>query len=51
MALAWTLRLPAVTSALIGASRPEQIKENVASLNRSDFSPEELAKIDSIVGP
>jgi L-glyceraldehyde 3-phosphate reductase len=51
MALAWTLRSPAVTSALIGASRPEQIKENVASLNRGDFSPEELAKIDSIVAP
>ena len=50
MALAWTLRLPGVTSALIGASRPGQIKENVAALERSELSAEELAKIDSIVG-
>jgi L-glyceraldehyde 3-phosphate reductase len=50
MALAWTLRLPTVTSALIGASRPQQTKENVAALDRAEFSAEELAKIDSIVG-
>ena len=46
MALAWVLRDPRVTSALIGASRPEQIKENVAALSRLDFSAEELAAID-----
>ncbi len=46
MALAWTLRDPRVTSALIGASRPEQIIENVAALNNLAFSAEELAAID-----
>ena len=46
MALAWTLRDPRVTSALIGASRPEQIVENVAALNNLAFSVEELAEID-----
>jgi L-glyceraldehyde 3-phosphate reductase len=49
MALAWVLRKPAVTSALIGASRPEQIKENVAAMNAADFSEEELKKIDGIL--
>ena len=46
MALAWTLRDPRVTSALIGASRPEQIIENVGALNNLRFSAEELAQID-----
>lgn len=46
LALAWVLRDPRVTSALIGASRPEQIVENVAALERLDFSAEELAEID-----
>ncbi|SDH85115.1 L-glyceraldehyde 3-phosphate reductase [Pseudomonas panipatensis] len=46
LALAWTLRDPRVTSALIGASRPEQIVENVAALDNLDFSAEELAEID-----
>ena len=46
LALAWTLRDPRVTSALIGASRPEQIIENVAALDRLDFTAEELAEID-----
>ena len=49
MALVWTLRKPAVTSALIGASKPEQIKENVAALNNAAFSAEELAAIDANV--
>ncbi len=48
MALAWTLRLPAVTSALIGASRVEQIEENVGALENPDFSAEELAAIDAL---
>jgi L-glyceraldehyde 3-phosphate reductase len=48
MALAWVLRFPAVTSALIGASTPEQIAENVASVHRADFSADELAAIDAI---
>ncbi len=46
LALAWTLRDPRVTSALIGASRPEQIIENVGALSNLAFSAEELALID-----
>ena len=46
LALAWTLRDTRVTSALIGASRPEQIVENVGALNNLVFSAEELALID-----
>ena len=46
MALAWVLRHPQVTSALIGASRISQLEENFAALSRLDFSPEELAEID-----
>ncbi len=49
MALAWVLRKPEITSALIGASRVEQIDQNVAALNNLSFTPEELAKIDSIL--
>jgi len=46
MALAWVLRDPRVTSTLIGASSPEQIRENVAVLAGLDFSADELAEID-----
>jgi L-glyceraldehyde 3-phosphate reductase len=46
MALAWTLRDPRVTSTLIGASSVEQLEDNVASLDRLDFTDEELAEID-----
>ncbi|KTC38975.1 L-glyceraldehyde 3-phosphate reductase, partial [Pseudomonas putida] len=46
LALAWTLRDSRVTSALIGASRPEQIIENVGALDNLSFSAEELAEID-----
>jgi L-glyceraldehyde 3-phosphate reductase len=46
LALAWTLRDRRVTSALIGASRPEQIIENVGALDNLSFSAEELAEID-----
>jgi L-glyceraldehyde 3-phosphate reductase len=46
MALAWCLRDPRVTSVLIGASRPEQIVENVAALGRLEFGADELAAID-----
>jgi L-glyceraldehyde 3-phosphate reductase len=49
MALAWTLRQPAMTSALVGASRPEQIEENVAALDNLAFTEEELAAIDSVL--
>jgi len=47
MALAWALRFPAVTSALIGASRAEQVRENVAGLKNLQFSEAELASIDA----
>ncbi|MBB2927178.1 L-glyceraldehyde 3-phosphate reductase [Paraburkholderia silvatlantica] len=46
MAIAWTLRGGRVTSALIGASRAEQVRENVAALKNLAFSTEELAEID-----
>ncbi len=46
MAVAWVLRQPSVTSALIGASRPEQITELVGALKNLAFSADELAAID-----
>ena len=46
MALAWTLRHPAVTSTLIGASSVERLEQNVAALDGPTFSPEELRHID-----
>ena len=46
MALAWVLRNGRVTSALIGASRAEQVRENVGALKNLEFSSEELAEID-----
>ncbi len=50
LALAWVLRHPGMTSALIGASRIEQIEDAVGALKRLDFSAEELSSIDSILG-
>ena len=47
LALQWSLRDPAVTSALIGASRPEQITENIAALDFPELTAEELAQIDA----
>ena len=47
MALKWILRDGIVTSVLIGASRPEQILENLKVLNSASFSEEELKKIDA----
>jgi L-glyceraldehyde 3-phosphate reductase len=46
MAIAWTLRDPRVTSALIGASSVEQLEQNVAATERLDFDDDELAEID-----
>lgn len=46
MALAWVLRNGRVTSALIGASRAEQVRENVGALKNLAFSAEEIAEID-----
>ena len=50
LALQWVLRDSVVTSALIGASRPQQIIENVEALNGPAFTEEELKLIDEIVG-
>jgi len=47
--VAWILRHPGMTSALIGASKVSQIEEIVAGLNNLDFSAEELAKIEEIL--
>jgi L-glyceraldehyde 3-phosphate reductase len=49
MALAWVLRDSRMTSALIGASRVEQIEQNVAALANLEFSAGELARIDAIL--
>jgi L-glyceraldehyde 3-phosphate reductase len=49
LALAWVLSDSRVTSALMGASRVEQIEEAVAALAHADFSAGELAKIDQAV--
>ncbi len=49
MALQWVLRDAVVTSALIGASRPEQILENVDAINAAPLTLEELRKIDEIL--
>ncbi len=49
MALAWVLRDSAVTSALIGASKLDQLEQNLAALSNLQFSDEELRRIDAIV--
>lgn len=46
MAIAWTLRDPRVTSALVGVSSVEQLDDNLRTLDNLEFSPEELAEID-----
>ena len=46
MAVAWILRDPRVTSALVGASSVEQLEANVAALDNLDFTPDELEEID-----
>lgn len=50
LALAWVLNNDAVTSAIIGASRPEQIENSVAALDNLDFTEEELNTIEGILG-
>ena len=49
MALAWVLRHPASTSALIGASSVQQVEENVATVENLDFSADELQAIEDIL--
>lgn len=48
MALSWILKDDEVCSVLIGASRPEQITENIGIISKTEFSEEELKKIDEI---
>ena len=50
LALAWVLRDPRMTSVIIGASKPQQVTDAVGSLAHAQFSPDELAKIDAILG-
>jgi len=50
MALQWVLRDGVVTSALIGASKPEQITENAKALDAPALTEEELREIDEILG-
>jgi len=49
MALAWVLRLPEVTSALIGSSKVEQIEDAVQTVNHLEFSTDELVQIETIL--
>jgi L-glyceraldehyde 3-phosphate reductase len=49
LALAWVLREPAITTVLIGASRPAQLEENLATLENSALSSSELAEIERIL--
>jgi L-glyceraldehyde 3-phosphate reductase len=49
MAIAWVLRHPVMTSALVGASRADHIESAVGALDRLDFTADELAAIDGIL--
>ncbi|MRN55943.1 L-glyceraldehyde 3-phosphate reductase [Paenibacillus monticola] len=49
LSLAWTLRGGKITSALIGASRVSQIEENIAALTHTEFTQEELERIETIL--
>jgi len=50
MAIAWVLRHPQMTSALVGASKVSQVEDDVAALKNLKFSPEELKEIDQVLG-
>lgn len=50
MAVAWVLRHPSVTSALVGASRVQQVEDNVAAIDRLTFADEELEAIERVLG-
>ena len=49
MAIAWILHNPAITTVLIGASRPEQIRDNVKALDNLEFTEDEISRIESIL--
>lgn len=48
MALSWVLKDGAVTSVLVGASKPEQVLDNIKAIENTQFTEEELKKIDSV---
>ena len=48
MALSWLLSKDEVTSVLIGASRPSQILDNIKAIENTDFTEDELRKIEQI---
>lgn len=50
MAIAWLLRWPVVTSVLVGGSKVKQIEDNIAALDNTHFSQEELDQIEGILG-
>ncbi|MEN3011738.1 MAG: aldo/keto reductase [Dictyoglomus thermophilum] len=50
LAISWILRNKVVSSVIIGASKPEQIEENVKAIYNLEFSEEELKRIDEILG-
>ena len=47
VALAWLLHQPVVTSVIVGAKRPEQLKENIGAVNVA-LSPEDLSQLDAV---
>jgi L-glyceraldehyde 3-phosphate reductase len=51
MALAWVLRIPVMTSVIIGASRVEQLEQNVGALQNLVFTDTELEQIDEVLAP
>jgi len=48
MALAWVLKSPTVTSVLVGASKPQQLLDNVKAISSAPFTAEELKRIDNV---
>ena len=50
LAVSWILRNGKVTSVLIGASRPQQILDNVQAVQNTDFSQDEINRIEDILG-
>ena len=49
MAIAWILHNPAITTVLIGASRPEQIEDNVKAVEKLEFTAAEIEKIEEVL--
>ncbi|NHE56622.1 L-glyceraldehyde 3-phosphate reductase [Cyclobacterium sp. GBPx2] len=49
MAIAWLLKDQRITSVLVGVSKPEQLRDNVESLNKLDFSDSEIGEIEQIL--